>query len=89
MTDISRRQTVKLLTALAASSAVPFKRDYHQMAGFAVLKAPDMPAILFEAGYISSPSDVTRLTSAEGRRAIANSLRRAVDVHFARHMASR
>ncbi len=92
--DLAQRETMNASARFAdlfkrEGSAVPFKRDYHQMAGFAVLKAPDMPAILFEAGYISSASDVARLTSAEGRRAIASSLRRAVDVHFARRMASR
>ena len=92
--DLAQRETMNASARFAdlvkrEGSAVPFKRDYHQMAGFAVLKAPDMPAILFEAGYISSPSDVARLTSVEGRRAIAGSLRRAVDVHFARRMASR
>ena len=92
--DLAQRETMNASARFAdlvkrEGSAVPFKRDYHQMAGFAVLKAPDMPAILFEAGYISSPGDVARLTSGEGRRAIAGSLRRAVDVHFARRMASR
>jgi len=92
--DLAQRETMNASARFAdlvkrEGSAVPFKRDYHQMAGFAVLKAPDMPAILFEAGYISSASDVARLTSPEGRRAIASSLRRAVDVHFARRMAQR
>lgn len=92
--DLTQRETMNASARFAdlvkrEGSAVPFKRDYHQMAGFAVLKAPDMPAILFEAGYISSAADVARLTSGQGRRAIASSLRRAVDVHFARRMASR
>jgi N-acetylmuramoyl-L-alanine amidase len=92
--DLAQRETMNASARFAdlvkrEGSAVPFKRDYHQMAGFAVLKAPDMPAILFEAGYISTAADVARIASAEGKRAIAVSLRRAVDVHFARRMASR
>lgn len=92
--DLAQRETINASARFAdlvkrESSGVPFKRDYHQMAGLAVLKAPDMPAILFEAGYISSASDVARLTSAEGKRAVAVTLRRAVDVQFARRMASR
>lgn len=92
--DLAQRETMNASARFAdlvkrEGSSVPFKRDYHQMAGFAVLKAPDTPAILFEAGYISSASDVARLTSADGKRAIAESLRRAVDVHFARRIASR
>ena len=92
--DLAQRETINASARFAdlvkrEARAVPFKRDYHQMAGLAVLKAPDMPAILFEAGYISSASDVARITSAEGKQAIADSLRRAVDVHFARRVASR
>jgi N-acetylmuramoyl-L-alanine amidase len=92
--DLAQRETMNASARFAdlvhrESTGVPFKREYHQMAGLAVLKAPDMPAILFEAGYISTASDVARIASPEGKRAIAVSLRRAVDVHFARRMASR
>lgn len=92
--DLAQRETMNASARFAdlvkrEATSVPFKRDYHQMAGLVVLKAPDMPAILFEAGYISNAADVARLTSIEGKRAIAQSLRRAVDVHFARRMASR
>ena len=92
--DLAQRETMNASARFAdlvkrESVGVPFKRDYHQMAGLAVLKAPDMPAILFEAGYITSAADVARITSAEGKRAIAETLRRAVDVHFARRMAAR
>lgn len=92
--DLAQRETMNASARFAdlikrEASGVPFKRDYHQMAGFAVLKAPDTPAILFEAGYISTPADVERLKSPEGRRAIGETLRRAVDIHFARRMAMR
>lgn len=92
--DLAQRETMNASARFAdllkrEATTVPFKRDYHQMAGLVVLKAPDMPAVLFEAGYISSAADVARLTSVEGKRAIAQSLRRAVDVHFARRMALR
>ena len=93
--DLAQRETMNASSRFAdlvhreAAPALPFKRDYHRMAGFAVLKAPDTPAILFEAGYITSPRDVERLLSPEGRRAIAVTLRRATDVHFARRLAAR
>ena len=48
-----------------------------------------MPSILFETGYISNPIDAAFIDSREGRAAIAQSIRRAVDVHFARRMAAR
>ncbi len=92
--DLAQRETMNASARFAdlvkrEGAAVPFRHDYHQMAGFAVLKAPDTPAILLEAGYISSPADVARLTSVAGKQAIAQSLRRAVDVHFARRTALR
>ncbi len=92
--DLAQRETMNASARFAdlvkrEAQGVPFKRDYHQMAGFAVLKSPDTPAILLEAGYISTPADVARLKSPEGRRAIAESLRRAIDIQFARQIASR
>jgi len=92
--DLAQRETMNASARFAdlvkrEGGDLPFKRDYHQMAGFAVLKAPDTPAILLEAGYISNDTDVARLRSDEGKRAIASALRRAIDVQFARRMASR
>jgi N-acetylmuramoyl-L-alanine amidase len=54
-----------------------------------VLKAPDMPSILFETGYISNPVDAAFLDSDEGRERIAQSVTKAVEVHFARQLAGR
>ncbi len=34
----------------------------HRFAGFAVLKAPDVPSVLLEMGYISSDADQQLLT---------------------------
>ncbi len=92
--DLAQRETMGTSTQFAdllhrEGKALPFKRDYHQMAGFAVLKAPDTPAILFETGYVSNAADVARLTSPAGRRDIATALRRAIEIHFARALASR
>ena len=92
--ELAQRETMNASSRFAdlvhrEGSLLPFKRDYHQMAGFAVLKAPDTPAILLEAGYITSATDVARLNSPTGRRDIAVALRRAADVHFARRVASR
>ena len=53
-----------------------------------VLKAPDMPSILFETGYISNPRDAAFLDSIEGRKRIAMSVERAVEINFAKRLAS-
>jgi N-acetylmuramoyl-L-alanine amidase len=92
--DLAQRETMNASARFAdllkrEGSAMPFRGDYHRMAGFAVLKAPDTPAILLEVGYLTNPSDVERITSAAGKAAIATGIRRAVDVHFARRFASR
>lgn len=92
--DLAQRETMNASARFAdlvkrEARNIPFKRDYHQMAGFEVLKAPDTPAILLEAGYITSATDVERLKSAEGQRELAKGLSRAIDVHFARRIASR
>jgi N-acetylmuramoyl-L-alanine amidase len=93
--DLAQRETMNASARFAdllrreSGGAVPFRADYHRMAGFAVLKAPDTPAILLEVGYVTNTTDVARLTSPAGRAAIAASIRRAVDVQFARRYASR
>ena len=55
-----------------------------ESAAFAVLKAPDVPSVLFETGYINNREDAAWLASAEGRRAIAQSAARAIRAFLAR-----
>ena len=55
-----------------------------EQAGFAVLKAPDIPSVLFETGYINNPDDARFLTSREGQAKLAEAAARAVRAWFAR-----
>ncbi|MCP3731964.1 N-acetylmuramoyl-L-alanine amidase [Sphingomonas sp. MG17] len=93
--DLTQRETMNASAKFArllgreAQGLIPVKPNYHRMASLLVLKAPDMPSILFETGYISNESDVAMLNSTEGRRRIAQSVERAVAIHFATRMASR
>ena len=92
--DLAQRETMNASARFAdlvhrEGAGLPFRADYHRMAGFAVLKAPDTPAVLLEVGYLTNADDVARITSAKGRAAIATSLRRAIDVQFARRFAAR
>jgi N-acetylmuramoyl-L-alanine amidase len=64
----------------------PFRPRWHQFAAFAVLKAPDMPSILFEAGYLTNSRDSAYIQSPEGQEQIATGMRRAIEAHFARRM---
>ena len=93
--DLTQRETMNSSATFArllgreAKPLVPMKANFHRMASLMVLKAPDMPSILFETGYISNPADAAFLDSGEGRQRIAEGVRRAVEVHFARRMAAR
>jgi N-acetylmuramoyl-L-alanine amidase len=51
-------------------------------AGFAVLTAADVPSVLIEMGYLSSPEDARLLTEAEHRERLATSLVHAIDGYF-------
>ena len=53
-----------------------------EQAGFAVLKSPDIPSILVEAGFISNPSDEMRLSSASHQRRLADAVVEGVSKHF-------
>ena len=55
----------------------------HRSAGFAVLTAPDVPSVLIELGYLSSPQDAKLLEQAEHRARIARSIQRSIDGYFA------
>jgi N-acetylmuramoyl-L-alanine amidase len=57
-------------------------------AGFVVLKAPDVPSILLELGYLSNKQDVRLLTSAKWRSDAASALARAIDVYFSPEVAT-
>ncbi len=93
--DLTQRETMNSSATFArllgreARPLMPLKANFHRMASLMVLKAPDMPSILFETGYISNPQDAAFLDSSEGRHRIAESVTRAVEVHFARRMAAR
>ncbi len=93
--DLTQRETMNASATFArllgreARPLMPLKANFHRMASLMVLKAPDMPSILFETGYISNPQDAAFLDSEEGRHRIAESVTRAVEVNFARRMAAR
>ncbi|MDE8653522.1 N-acetylmuramoyl-L-alanine amidase family protein [Novosphingobium album (ex Liu et al. 2023)] len=63
---------------------VRLHREGVETAALAVLKAPDIPSVLFETGYISNPQDAEYLNSGEGRQTIAAAAAQAIRVFFAR-----
>jgi N-acetylmuramoyl-L-alanine amidase len=93
--DLTQRETMNASAKFArllgreAQGLIPVRENYHRMASLLVLKAPDLPSILFETGYISNAKDAAFLNSADGRRRIAEGVSRAVAIHFATRMAAR
>ena len=74
LVDLAQRRTSELSATLAETvvgalegRAPILEGRAIQAAGFRVLKAPDVPSILLELGFLSSPADRERLTSPEGR----------------------
>lgn len=52
-------------------------------AGFAVLLAPDVPAVLLEMGFITNPDDEATLSDPERRGRLVDGIAEAVDDYFA------
>jgi len=55
-----------------------------QQAGFAVLKAPNIPAILLETAFISNPKEERKLRSSAHQSKMAKAILRGVNDYFAR-----
>ena len=54
-----------------------------EQAGFAVLKAPDIPSVLVETAFISNPEEEAKLASAAYRDQLADALMRGIRNYFA------
>lgn len=93
--DLTQRETMNASAGFArllgreAQPLIPVRANYHRFASLLVLKAPDLPSVLFETGYISNAADAAFLASPEGQRKVAQTVRRAVDIHFATRNATR
>lgn len=56
-----------------------------EQAGFAVLKAPDIPSVLVETAFISNPEEEQRLRSSAYQEQLANALMRGITRYFAKN----
>ena len=54
----------------------------HRRAGYFVLLAPDVPAVLLEMGFLSNTSDEKLLNSAAHRKKVLRSVTRAINTYF-------
>jgi N-acetylmuramoyl-L-alanine amidase len=57
-------------------------------AGFRVLKAPDVPSVLVELGYVSNKGDLEHLVSENWRNKTVGSMAQAIDTFLAKRLAT-
>ena len=53
-----------------------------EQAGFAVLKAPDIPSVLIETAFISNPEEEARLRSEAYQERLADAIMRGINRYF-------
>lgn len=87
--DLAQRDTMNrssrfatgALTALTQATDI-LPRQAHRSAAFVVLKAPDVPAVLIELGYLSNAADAEQMNTARWRNGVAVAVANAVDRYF-------
>lgn len=86
--DLAQRETMNLSSRMAETMVhqlrqeVTLLRRTHRYAGFAVLKAPDVPSVLMEMGYLSNRHEERLLKTKPYRAKLGESLSDAVDKYF-------
>ncbi len=60
-------------------------KDRVEQAGFAVLKAPDIPSVLVETAFISNPEEELRLISPQYQNDLADALMKGIERYFSRN----
>lgn len=89
LVDLAQRETKTFSLQFAHATVKEFKSIARlhkrplKSAGFVVLKAPDVPSVLIELGYMSNRSDLNHLVDADWRGKTAAALVQAVDDFFA------
>jgi N-acetylmuramoyl-L-alanine amidase len=84
LVDLIRRETHSFSMRFARSlvdglaTTVRMINNPHRFAGFKVLKAPDVPSVLIELGYLSNLEDEEQLRSAEWRGKVVASISSAI-----------
>ncbi len=78
------RKAVAEMRAVTGFTGKPLRS-----AGFVVLKAPDVPSVLVELGYLSSKTDEELLNSRSWRDKTAAAVARAIDQYFSTEIAAR
>jgi len=86
LVDLIKRETHSFSMRFARSlvgelqTTVGLINNPHRFAGFKVLKAPDVPSVLLELGYLSNKKDEEQLKNAEWRGKAAASISKAIEL---------
>jgi N-acetylmuramoyl-L-alanine amidase len=86
--DLTQRTTRNRSGAFAEallekiSAKTPLLRRSHRDAGYMVLLAPDVPAVLLEMGFITNPEDEASLNDRGRREALMDSVGDAIEAYF-------
>ena len=89
LVELAQRRTSGQSESFAAlieregAGVLTFHPQARRAAALAVLRAPDVPAVLYEAGFISNPDEARELASAEGRERFARAMARAIRIQLA------
>jgi N-acetylmuramoyl-L-alanine amidase len=92
--DLAQRETKAFSTNFARGLVAELKSSAKlhkhplKSAGFKVLKAPDVPSVLVELGYVSNPQDLKLMTSDGWRRKVVDSIAQAIANFFAPRLAA-
>jgi N-acetylmuramoyl-L-alanine amidase len=87
--DLAQRDTMNrssrfaegAVSQLARTTGI-LPRQPHRSAAFVVLKAPDVPSVLIELGYLSNADDADQMNSARWRDRMAQAIAAAIDRYF-------
>ncbi|MEE8295615.1 MAG: N-acetylmuramoyl-L-alanine amidase, partial [Sphingomonadales bacterium] len=94
LVDLAMRETMNYSARFAGylvpelGKEVHLRKNSHRFAGFLVLKAPDVPSVLLEIGYLSNAQDAKQMSSKKGREKIANAVAGAIEQYFTSVVAS-
>lgn len=92
--DLTQRETRTFSSRFARllmgemKSTVRMHKHPLKSAGFRVLKAPDVPSVLVEIGYVSNKGDLEHLVSEGWRSKAVGSMAQAIDGFLAKRMAT-
>ena len=91
--ELAQRETMNFSAQFAGilvqelGRNVPMLQRSHRFANLGVLKAPDVPSVLLEAGYLTNKTNARFLNSSDGRKRLAQAVRRATDRYFEQMVA--